>query len=91
MRRLIPVIAGLTLVSCASSGAFRAGERAENRADYDRAVLEYARAVQLNPQSARASSSGRMMLPATTSRPVFSESSQDKFPCAIRARVSDVR
>ena len=33
------------LAGCATSGAFRAGEKAERRQDYDRAVLEYSRAV----------------------------------------------
>lgn len=36
---------------CASSGAFRAGEKAERRREYDRAVLEYARAVKLSPDN----------------------------------------
>ena len=53
MKRLLLVLVSLGLVACASSGAFRAAQRAERRGDYDRAVLEYAHAVQLDPQSAR--------------------------------------
>jgi len=52
MKRLALALASLGLVGCATSGAFRAGERAERRGDYDRAVLEYAHAAQLDPQSA---------------------------------------
>jgi general secretion pathway protein D len=51
MKRLILVLVSLGLVACASSGAFHAGQSAERRGDYDRAVLEYAHAVQLDPQS----------------------------------------
>jgi general secretion pathway protein D len=36
---------------CATSAAFRAGERAERIQDYDRAVLEYSKAVHANPQN----------------------------------------
>jgi general secretion pathway protein D len=45
------------LAGCATSQAFRAGELAERRQDWDRAVLEYSRAVKSNPddvQSQRA-------------------------------------
>jgi general secretion pathway protein D len=34
---------------CATSGALRAGERAEQARDYDRAVVEYANALRANP------------------------------------------
>ena len=52
MRRLAAVL-GFTLCvgACASSGAFRAGERAERREDYNQAVLEYARALKGNPNN----------------------------------------
>jgi general secretion pathway protein D len=38
-------------LGCASSGAFRAGEKAERRREYDRAVLDYARALKLSPEN----------------------------------------
>lgn len=52
MRPLLALIA-LLAVGCATSAAFRAGERAERRGDHDRAVLEYARAVREHPDDAR--------------------------------------
>ncbi len=51
MRPALAALAALTLAACASSGAFRAGERAERRQDYDRAVLEYSRALQQAPNN----------------------------------------
>jgi general secretion pathway protein D len=50
-RALSPLLAGLLLAGCASSGAFRSGQKAEHRQDYDRAVLEYARASRLEPNN----------------------------------------
>jgi outer membrane lipoprotein-sorting protein len=41
---LLPLLL-LALAGCATSGAFRAGESAERLQDYDRAVLEYQKAV----------------------------------------------
>jgi general secretion pathway protein D len=38
-------------IGCASSGAFHAGEKAEMSREYDRAVLEYARALKLSPDN----------------------------------------
>ncbi len=43
-----PLLAALA--GCATSAAFRAGERAERMQDYDRAVLEYQRALKQAPQ-----------------------------------------
>jgi general secretion pathway protein D len=40
------------LWACATSGAWKAGEQAERRQDYDRAVLEYSRALRLDPENA---------------------------------------
>lgn len=51
MRRASVLFALLCLGGCASGGAFRAGEQAEHRQDYDRAVLEYSKAVQLDPNN----------------------------------------
>jgi general secretion pathway protein D len=53
MRRAACVLLVAAAVGCASSSAFRAAERAEARKDYDRAVLEYARAVQQRPNDPR--------------------------------------
>jgi len=50
VRRLWPLLA-LALAGCATSAAFRAGERAERRRDYDRAVLEYSRALRNHPDN----------------------------------------
>ena len=50
MRRLLPVLlAAVALAGCATSAAFRAGEKAERLQDYDRAVLEYRRALAASP------------------------------------------
>jgi general secretion pathway protein D len=51
MRRAAPLLTLLGLLGCATSGAFRAGERAERRQDYDRAVIEYSKAVKLDPDN----------------------------------------
>ena len=54
MRRLLlPLVAFVLLATagCATSGAFRAGENAERLQDYDRAVLEYQKAVQGAPDN----------------------------------------
>jgi len=52
-RRWLPLGLALLAMSCASTSAFRAGERAERRLDYDRAVLEFSRAVRLSPENQR--------------------------------------
>jgi general secretion pathway protein D len=52
MKRLIlPVVLLLLAAGCATSSAFRAGEKAERLQDYDRAVLEYQRAVKGAPDN----------------------------------------
>jgi general secretion pathway protein D len=45
------LLLALAVSACASSGAFRAGEKAERRHEYDRAVIEYARALKLSPDN----------------------------------------
>ena len=45
--------AGLA-AACATSSAFRAGERAEQASDYDRAVVEYNNALRANPDDLNA-------------------------------------
>jgi general secretion pathway protein D len=51
MRRLACALFALCLAGCASSRAFQAGEKAEKRQDYDRAVLEYSKALRLEPDN----------------------------------------
>jgi general secretion pathway protein D len=52
LRRLGLVLAlSAAAAACASSGALRAGQRAERQQDYDRAVVEYTRAVRANPEN----------------------------------------
>jgi general secretion pathway protein D len=51
MRRLLAVLALALGLACASSQAFRAGESAERLQDYDRAVVEYQRAVTARPDN----------------------------------------
>jgi len=41
----------LAVLGCATTSAFRAGERAEKIQDWDRAVLEYSRAIQESPDN----------------------------------------
>jgi general secretion pathway protein D len=41
----------LLIAGCATTAAVRAGERAELAQDYDRAVIEYTRALQTNPDN----------------------------------------
>jgi general secretion pathway protein D len=49
MRRLLAALALVAAAGCATSSAFRAGENAERLQDYDRAVLEYQRALKESP------------------------------------------
>ena len=53
MKRFWPLVLLITLVAagCATSSAFRSGENAERLQDYDRAVLEYQRALQAEPDN----------------------------------------
>jgi len=51
MRPAVAALVLLGLAGCATSAAFRNGERAEGRQDYDRAVLEYSKAVQQDPNN----------------------------------------
>ena len=45
----LTTVLSTTLGGCASSGTLRSGERAELQKDYDRAVVEYTRALQNRP------------------------------------------
>jgi general secretion pathway protein D len=54
MRRLLLALALLAGTGCATSSAFRAGESAERLQDYDRAVLEYQKAVRTDPNDVQA-------------------------------------
>lgn len=51
MSRAWAAALALALAGCATSAAFRAGERAERREEFDRAVLEYSKAVQQSPDN----------------------------------------
>ena len=51
MRRLVIVALAIAAAACATSGAFRAGERAERREDYTTAVREYSRALKNSPNN----------------------------------------
>ncbi|HVD77022.1 MAG TPA: FecR domain-containing protein, partial [Vicinamibacteria bacterium] len=51
MRPAVAALLLLGLAGCATSAAFRNGEKAEGRQDYDRAVLEYSKAVQQDPNN----------------------------------------
>jgi len=48
----LPVVLALALAACATSSAFRSGERAERRQEFDRAVLEYSKAPAGPPRQA---------------------------------------
>ncbi|MCL4847594.1 MAG: hypothetical protein KJ066_13735 [Acidobacteria bacterium] len=50
--RAFVLLCALGLAACASTSAFRAGQAAERREDYDRAVVEYTRALNERPNSA---------------------------------------
>jgi len=51
-KALAGVSFALVALGCASSSAFRLGQKAEQRQDFDRAVLEYSRAVKQHPENA---------------------------------------
>jgi general secretion pathway protein D len=51
MRKLL-VVWALVAAGCATSQAFRQGEKAERRGDYDTAVLEYSKASRESPDNA---------------------------------------
>jgi general secretion pathway protein D len=50
MRR-VALLLVVGLCGCASSSAFRAGQRAERQQDWDRAVVEYSRALRQKPEN----------------------------------------
>ena len=49
--RAFAILAAAALAGCATSAAFRAGEKADRMHDYDRAVLEYSKAVKEHPDN----------------------------------------
>jgi general secretion pathway protein D len=51
MRRAAPLLLAAALAGCATSAAFRSGRNAEQRQDYDRAVLQYSKALQEDPDN----------------------------------------
>ena len=48
--RVAACLAAALLAGCATSGAWRAGQRAERAEDYDRAVVEYTKAIRERPE-----------------------------------------
>jgi len=50
-RHWLALARAVGLAGCATSAAFRSGENAERLQDYDRAVLEYQRALQASPDN----------------------------------------
>jgi len=50
-KRLLLLLATITLAGCATTSALRSGENAEAAQDYDRAIVEYTRALQANPDN----------------------------------------
>ena len=53
-RQAAALVLAVVLSGCATTGAIRSARRAEDRQDYDRAVVEYQRALQLKPDNADA-------------------------------------
>jgi general secretion pathway protein D len=51
MRRLVLPLVLLAAAGCATSAAFRNGEKAERLQDYDQAVIEYQRAIKDSPDN----------------------------------------
>ena len=49
--RVAGVLLAVVLAGCATSSAFRNGEKAERRRDYDQAVLEYSKALKNDPDN----------------------------------------
>jgi general secretion pathway protein D len=67
MNRLLASLVLLAAAGCATSGAFRSAERAERLQDYDRAVLEYQRALRADPDNVQYRRAlGRARLRAST-------------------------
>src|SRR4051812_27166341 len=55
-RVMASIVVTVSLAGCATSGALREGRKAEDRQDYDTAVIEYQRALQLNRDNINARS-----------------------------------
>jgi general secretion pathway protein D len=51
MKRLLLALGLVAAIGCATSSAFRSGESAERLQDYDRAVLEYQKALKASPDN----------------------------------------
>jgi general secretion pathway protein D len=50
-KRLLLFLATITLAGCATTAALRSGENAEAAQDYDRAIVEYTRALKIDPDN----------------------------------------
>jgi hypothetical protein len=51
---LLALVAGAAASGCATSGAIHAGQQAEKLQDYDRAVVEYTKALRADPTNIEA-------------------------------------
>ena len=51
---LLALVAGAAASGCATSGAIHAGQQAEKLQDYDRAVVEYTKALRADPTNLEA-------------------------------------
>jgi general secretion pathway protein D len=49
MNKALPALLAAGLAACATSSAFRAAEKAEHQGDFDRAVLDYSKALHEDP------------------------------------------
>src|SRR5205085_1362768 len=54
LRRALVFTLGLSAAGCAAGTAMRQGREAELRQDYDQAVVQFTKAVRLNPNDASA-------------------------------------
>src|SRR5688500_20136179 len=50
-KRLLLLLASITLAGCATTSALRSGENAEAAQDYDRAIVEYTRVLKTEPEN----------------------------------------
>src|ERR1700720_2739282 len=53
MKRILAAIALLLIASCASYNAYEKGRTAERTKDWDQAVIQYQKALELNPDNMR--------------------------------------
>ncbi len=84
--RLLVCLGLLAVYGCATSSQFRAGERAEQAKDYDRAVVEYSAAVRLDPEDRNARGAlqrAQLRRRSSTSSPAGGSRRADQFERAL--------